>query len=91
MKNIIVTLLVLLFASMAIPVNGQNTEKTVNEKAVHIVLFRFKQGTTTEQIDSLKNEILKQQNIIPGLLEIFFGEDFTGRSKRFYSCRASCF
>ncbi len=91
MKNIIITLFVLLFGSMAILVNAQNIKKTGKEKAVHIVLFKFKGGTTTEQIRSLQNEILKQQGIVPGLLEISFGEDFTGRSKGFTHVEVAVF
>lgn len=91
MKNIIITLFVLFFGSMVIPVNGQSLEKTGEEKTVHIVLFKFKDGTTTKQIQSLKNEILKQKCIIPGLLEISFGEDFTSRAKGFTHAEVAVF
>ncbi|MGV8963398.1 MAG: Dabb family protein [Candidatus Saccharimonadaceae bacterium] len=76
---------------MTIPVNGQNIKKTDKEKAVHIVLFKFKEGTTTHQIQSLKDEILKQKGTIPGLLEISFGEDFTGRSKGYTYAEVAVF
>ena len=65
MKNII-ALFVLLFTGMSISVNAQNLKKTGKEKAVHIVLFKFKEGTTVEQIQSLKNEILKQKGMFRG-------------------------
>lgn len=91
MKNTIITLFVLLFANIAIPAKGQNLEKTGKEKSVHIVLFKFKDGTTAEQIQSLKNEILKQKGTIPGLLEISFGEDFTGRSKGYTHAEVAAF
>lgn len=88
MKNIIITILLLLFGSMAIPVNGQKADR---EKAVHIVLFKFKAGTTAEQIQHLKDEILKQHGAIPGLLEISFGEDFTGRAKGYTHAEVALF
>lgn len=91
MKNIIITLFVLLFTGMAISVNAQNLKKTGKEKAVHIVLFKFKEGTTVEQIQSLKNEILKQKGFVSGLLEISFGEDFTGRAKGFTHAEVAVF
>jgi hypothetical protein len=91
MKKITITLLALLFGTIAIPVNGQNIKKADEEKAVHIVLFKFKDGTTTEQIKSLKNEILKQQGTVPGLLEISFGEDYAGRSKGYTHAEVSVF
>lgn len=91
MKNVIITLFVLLFGSIAIPVNAQNIKKAEQAKAVHIVFFKFKEGTTTEQIQSLKNEILKQQGTVPGLLEISFGEDFTGRSKGYTHAEVAVF
>lgn len=91
MKNIIITLFVLFFANMAVPVNGQNLKKTGKEKAVHIVMFKFKEGITGEQVQSLKNEILKQKGTIPGLLEISFGEDFTGRSKGYTHAEVAVF
>ncbi|MDQ0781420.1 Dabb family protein [Chryseobacterium sp. W4I1] len=91
MKNIIITLFVLFFGSMVIPVNGQNLEKIGEEKAAHIVLFKFKDRTTTKQIQSLKNEILKQKCTIPGLLEISFGEDFTSRAKGFTHAEVAVF
>ena len=100
MKNIII-LFVLLFANTAIPVNGQNVNKTGKdkavhnqtgkEKAVHIVLFKFKEGTTTQQIQRLKEEILKQKGTIPGLLEISFGKDFTGRAKGYTHAEVAVF
>ena len=90
MKNII-ALFVLLFTGMSISVNAQNLKKTGKEKAVHIVLFKFKEGTTVEQIQSLKNEILKQKGIVSGLLEISFGEDFTGRAKGFTHAEVAVF
>ena len=91
MKKYIVTLFVLLFTGMSISVNAQNLKKTGNEKAVHIVLFKFKAGTTVEQIQNLKNEILKQKGIVSGLLEISFGEDFTGRVKGFTHAEVAVF
>ncbi len=91
MKKYIITLFVLLFTGMSISVNAQNLKKTGKEKAVHIVLFKFKEGTTVEQIQSLKNEILKQKDIVSGLLEISFGEDFTGRAKGFTHAEVAVF
>ena len=79
MKKIVISLCIMLFANIAIPLNAQNLSKTGKEKAVHIVLFKFKEGVTTEQIRRLKDEILKQKRTTAGLLEISFGEDFTGR------------
>jgi hypothetical protein len=81
MKNSIIILSVLFLGCFAFSVNAQSINK--KEKAVHIVLFKFKEGTTSEQIQSLKKEILKQKSIFPGILEISFGKDFTSRSKGF--------
>lgn len=91
MKDIIITLAVLLFSSITIPVNEQNIKKTGKEKAIHIVLFKFKAETTEEQKQILKNEILKQKDITPGLLEISFGEDFTNRSKGYAYAEVAVF
>lgn len=91
MKNIIITLFVLLFTGMSISVNAQNLKKTGKEKTVHIVLFKFKEGTTVEQIQNLKSEILKQKGTVSGLLEISFGEDFTGRAKGFTHAEVAIF
>lgn len=91
MKKYIITLLVLFFANIAIPVNAQNIKKADKEKAVHIVLFKFKEGTTPEQVQNLKNEILKQKGTIQGLLEISFGEDFTSRAKGFTHAEVAVF
>jgi|SRR5690606_11913949 len=91
MKNIIITLFVLLFTGMSISVNAQNLKKTGKEKTVHIVLFKFKEGTTVEQIQNLKSEILKQKGTVSGLLEISFGEDFTGRAKGFTHAEVAVF
>lgn len=91
MKYIIITLFVLLIGSMAIPANAQNIKKTGKEKAAHIVLFKFKEGTTAKQIQSLQDEILKQKDITTGLLEISFGEDFTGRAKGFTHAEVAVF
>ncbi|MGV8092276.1 MAG: Dabb family protein [Mangrovibacterium sp.] len=73
------------------PVNAQNIKKAGKEKAVHIVLFKFKEGTTPEQIQSLKEEIFKQKGTISGLLDISFGEDFTGRAKGFTHAEVAVF
>lgn len=91
MKNIIITLFVLLFTGMSISVNAQNLKKAGKEKTVHIVLFKFKEGTTVEQIQNLKSEILKQKGTVSGLLEISFGEDFTGRAKGFTHAEVAVF
>lgn len=91
MKKYIITLFVLLFANFAMPVNAQNIKKADKEKAVHIVLFKFKEGTTPEQIQSLKEEILKQKGTISGLLDISFGEDFTSRAKGFTHAEVAVF
>jgi hypothetical protein len=91
MKHVIVILFALLMGSMTISVTAQSIKKTGKEKAVHIVLFKFKEGTTTAQIQRLKDEILKQKGTIPGLLEITFGEDFTGRAKGFTHAEVAVF
>lgn len=91
MKKYVITLFVLLFTGMSIPANAQNVKKTGKEKVVHIVLFKFKEGTTVEQIQNLKSEILKQKGTISGLLEISFGEDFTGRAKGFTHAEVAVF
>lgn len=91
MKNTIIILFVLLFASIVTPIKGENNKKLGTEKVVHIVIFKFKVGTTVEQIQNLKDEILKQQDSIPGILEISFGEDFTSRSKGFTHAEVAVF
>ena len=69
MKNISITFFVLFFTAMSLSVKGQSLSRENKNKVVHIVLFKFKEGTTTSQIQSLKNEILKQENTVSGLLE----------------------
>ena len=91
MKNIIITLSVLFFANIATSVNGQSIKETGKETAIHITLFKFKQGTTAEQIQNLKNEILKQKDVIPGILEISLGEDFTGRANGYTHAEIAVF
>lgn len=91
MKHTIITLFILLFGNLAIPANGQNIRKIGQEKAIHIVLFKFKEGTTTQQVQRLKDGILKQKGPIAGLLEISFGEDFTGRAKGFTHAEVAVF
>ena len=91
MKNISITFFVLFFTAMSLSVKGQSLSRENKNKVVHIVLFKFKEGTTTSQIQSLKNEILKQKNTVSGLLEISFGEDFTGRAKGFTHAEVAVF
>lgn len=91
MKKNIIILLVMLIGSLTIPANGQNKSEFGPEKAVHIVLFKFKQEATPQQIQHLGNEILRQKNTVPGLLEISFGEDFTNRAKGFTHAEVAVF
>lgn len=90
MKNITITLLVLC-AILNVPVDAQETKSTDPERVVHVVLFKFKEQTTKEQILTLKNEIFKQKGNVAGLLEISFGEDFTGRSKEYTHAEVAVF
>ncbi|MET3115624.1 hypothetical protein AAKU52_003375 [Pedobacter sp. CG_S7] len=91
MKNIIITLSILFFTTMILPVNGQPPSKGKREKVVHIVLFKFKDGTTVAQIQSLKKEIQKQKGTIPGLIDISFGEDFMDRAKGYTHAEVAVF
>ena len=91
MKKITITISILLITIIANQLYGQTVLKKSEEKTVHIVLFKFKEGTTIQEIQSLKHEILKQKNIIPGLLEISFGEDSTGRAKGFTHAEVAVF
>lgn len=88
MKNSIIIMVILFFGNM---VNGQNLKITGEKIVVHIVLFKFKEGTTGEQIQRLKNEILKQKGTIPQLLDVSFGEDFAKRAKGFTHAEVAVF
>lgn len=91
MKNINIILSILLFTIMGTFANAQSQNKSGKEKSVHIVLFKFKAYASPEKIQNLKNEISKQKGTVPGLLEISFGEDFTGRTKGFTHAEVAIF
>lgn len=91
MKNFSIILSILLFTLMGIFANAQSQNKSGKEKSVHIVMFKFKADASPEKIQNLKNEILKQKGTVSGLLDISFGEDFTGRAKGFTHAELAVF
>lgn len=62
---------------------GRNQNISGNQKFTQVVLykFKFKSDGSFEQLQKLKNEILKQKSIIAGLIDISFEEDFSGMVK----------
>lgn len=91
MKNFSIILSILLFTLIGIFANAQSQNKSGKEKSVHIVMFKFKADASPEKIQNLKNEILKQKGTVSGLLDISFGEDFTGRAKGFTHAELAVF
>ncbi len=76
---------IILIAAMLINSLGllaQNPNKAYNaSKHVHIVFFKFKAGTSQDQINNLKRGIEVLDKSIPGILEVSFGLNFSERSK----------
>lgn len=64
-------------------VRAQDKIKDKNTQVVHTVLFKFNESTTQIQIDSLKRGIQRLEQVIPGILEVSFGKNFSERSKGF--------
>lgn len=91
MKKSMIIFSVLLLGSLVLPAIGQNIKNKSTEEVAHIVLFKFKEGATAGQLQSLNDEILKQKGTVPGLLEVSFGEDFTGRAKGFTHAEVAVF
>uniref|UniRef100_A0A7S3GMA4 Stress-response A/B barrel domain-containing protein n=1 Tax=Palpitomonas bilix TaxID=652834 RepID=A0A7S3GMA4_9EUKA len=49
----------------------------------HIVLFSFKSNTTAEQIDQCEREVLALREVVPCIIDISFGRNFTDRGKQY--------
>lgn len=50
---------------------------------IHIVLFKWQPAIPSEAISQIMEELRNLQSLIPGILEISCGENFTGRSQGF--------
>ena len=49
----------------------------------HIVLLKIKSDTTQQQMDAITEGVYSLKSEIPGILDISFGADFSGRSQGF--------
>ncbi len=47
----------------------------------HVVLYRFKEGTPAETIDGIGKSLLALEGEIPEIGEIYYGENFSDRSR----------
>jgi hypothetical protein len=47
----------------------------------HIVLFRWKEEATSEQIEQVMKGLRRLKEVIPGILDLSCGEDFSGRAQ----------
>lgn len=52
-------------------------------EVLHIVLFKWKPDTTSEQLAQTRAALLSLKESVPGILEIHCGENFSDRSKGF--------
>jgi hypothetical protein len=48
---------------------------------IHLVLFKFANTAKPQDIDKLMKEIKALRGVIPGILDIAYGENFSSRSK----------
>jgi hypothetical protein len=49
----------------------------------HTVLFRFKEAATSESIDKMMKAIYTFKESIPGIIDVFGGENFSSNSKSY--------
>lgn len=51
--------------------------------AVHTVFFQFKQGTGQDRIDGMFAQIAALRKVIPGVLDVSFGQNFSSRARSY--------
>lgn len=58
---------------------------------MHIVMFKWKEGTTEEQISEIKRELMQLKGKIDGIIETYVGDDFSTRSKGYHTALCTRF
>ena len=58
---------------------------------MHIVMFKWKEGTTEEQISEIKHELMLLKDKIDGIIETNVGDDFSTRSKGYHTALCTRF
>lgn len=58
---------------------------------MHIVMFKWKDGTTEEQISEIKCELMLLKDKIDGIIETYVGDDFSTRSKGYHTALCTRF
>ncbi|WP_125720541.1 Dabb family protein [Flavobacterium ustbae] len=73
-----------LFLGLAICLEAsENQNKSNGQRAVNVVLFKFKSDASLKQDQNFRSDFLKKYGIVSSLIDVSFGENFADMAKGF--------